>query len=130
MVRVFPTTHNKALAWRVRDALARHPLLGGGMAHIEVDAQTEIVILQGWVMDAKLEHTALQLARRAAGSRPVQTRLVVREPREGALGGLATSPAPSPQAEPGESRRQGDRWDELRRRLSPGSDPESPWRPG
>ena len=130
MVRVFPTTHNKALAWRVRDALARHPLLGGGMAHIEIDAQVEVVILQGWVMDAKLGHTALQLARRAAGSRPVQTRLVVREPGESSPAGLAASPAPSSQGEPGESRPQEEPWDELRRRLSPGSDPESPWHVG
>ncbi|GEM_PF-2107502 len=122
MVRVLPTTHNKALAWRIRDALARHPLLGGGMAHIEIDARLEVVILQGWVMDAKLEQTALQLAQRAAGSRPVQTRLVVRSAEGELPGGLAASPTPGRQDESGEP----PLGDELRR-LTPGRDPGRPW---
>ena len=75
MVRVHPTTTDKITAWRVRDALACHPLLGGATAQISVSAGIENVILTGWTLDERLMQEAQHLARRAAGRRVVQMQL-------------------------------------------------------
>jgi hypothetical protein len=80
MVSVSPKAKNETLAWRVRDVLARHPLLGGAMAQISVDACKDAVVLRGWVVDQKLEIVAVRLAKRAAGRRPVQIHLTIGQP--------------------------------------------------
>lgn len=71
MVCVHKSTTDHALAWRVRDALAAHPLLGGATARIAVDASCRGVTLHGWTSDCEVEQLALCLAKRAAGYRPV-----------------------------------------------------------
>ena len=71
MVRVDRTTIDKATAWRVRDALASHPLLGGCTARINIVATADNVILTGWVSDEKLTQIVSRLTLRAAGNRPV-----------------------------------------------------------
>lgn len=78
MVRVHRSTTDLATAWRIRDALACHPLLGGGGAHIDVIASFENVVLDGWTDDEKLTGLAVKLAGRAAGRRAVRTQLAVR----------------------------------------------------
>lgn len=78
MICVSPSTSDKATAWRVRDAMARHPLLGGAIAQIQIDACREVVTLEGWVLDEGLQQLARRIAVRAAGSRPVTARLHVR----------------------------------------------------
>lgn len=75
MVRVHPTTTDKITAWRVRDALACHPLLGGATAQISVTAGRESVVLDGWTLDDRLVQEAQRLARRVAGRRVVQIQL-------------------------------------------------------
>jgi len=78
MVRVSRSASDPITAWRVRDALAAHPLLGGATAQISVMASYETVILEGWTRDEKLQQVATRLALRAAGRRPVQTHLRIR----------------------------------------------------
>jgi hypothetical protein len=63
------------LAWRVRDALARHPLLGGSTANITVVASREAILLQGWVLDDGVHRLAVQIAARTAGPHVVQPQL-------------------------------------------------------
>lgn len=75
MVRVDHTTVDKAVAWRIRDALASHPSLGGCTARINIIAGADDVILIGWVSDEKLTQIVARLAQRAAGKRPVQLQL-------------------------------------------------------
>lgn len=75
MVRIDHSTTDTIVGWRVRDALAAHPLLGGHMARIKVVASYEGVILEGWVHDDHVMHLAVKLARRAAGSRSIQANL-------------------------------------------------------
>ncbi len=79
MISVSPSTIDKATAWRVRDALARHPLLGGAIAQIQIHACREVVTLEGWVLDDGLQQLATRLATRAAGSRPVSPQIQVRQ---------------------------------------------------
>ena len=75
MVNVHGSTTDLATAWRVRDALAAHPLLGGATARISVLATRRGVSLHGWAHDAAIEQLALRLARRAAGCRPLSLAL-------------------------------------------------------
>lgn len=75
MVRVDHTTVDKATAWRIRDALASHPLLGGCTAQINIAAGSDGVLLTGWTSDDELKQIASRLALRAAGKRPVHLAL-------------------------------------------------------
>jgi len=75
MVKVHHHTTDRVVAWRVRDALAVHPLLGGATAQIQIIATYEGVILQGWVLDEQIVQLAVRLARRAAGKRCIQAHL-------------------------------------------------------
>ncbi len=75
MVKVHHHTTDRIVAWRVRDALAAHPLLGGATAQIQVIGSYEGVILEGWVLDERVVALALRLAHRAAGKRCIQLRL-------------------------------------------------------
>lgn len=78
MIRVSPSTIDHATAWRVRDALARHPLLGGAIVQIQISACRDAVTLEGWVLDEGLQQLATHIAVRAAGSRPVAEQLRIR----------------------------------------------------
>ena len=51
MVRVELNAAAPDIAWRVRDALASHPLLGGATAQITIVANHRGVILEGWAVD-------------------------------------------------------------------------------
>jgi hypothetical protein len=75
MVRVAINAADPDTAWRVRDALASHPLLGGATAHITVVANHHCVVLEGWTVDDEVKQLAMRLARRAAGRCMVQIRL-------------------------------------------------------
>ena len=79
MVRVAINVADPATAWRVRDALATHPLLGGATAQITVIASPQCVMLEGWTVDDQVKQLAIRLARRAAGRCVVQMRLHSRE---------------------------------------------------
>lgn len=75
MVRVNGMTTDKATAWRIRDALAAHPLLGGVTAQISVAAGPDGVVLTGWTSDEALLEMAARLAARAAGRRPIRLQI-------------------------------------------------------
>jgi hypothetical protein len=75
MVRVAVNAADLNTAWRVRDALASHPLLGGATAQITVVAGPHCVLLEGWTVDDQVKQLAIRLARRAAGKCVVQMRL-------------------------------------------------------
>ena len=75
MVKVHHQTTDQIVAWRVRDALAAHPLLGGATAQIHIIAGYEEVILIGWAVDEAVIQLALRLTRRVAGKRSVQGEL-------------------------------------------------------
>lgn len=77
MVRVDQNTTDRIVAWRVRDALAAHPLLGGHLAQITVIASYEGVVLNGWAQDEAVKRLAETLARRAAGTRTIQLNLAM-----------------------------------------------------
>jgi hypothetical protein len=77
MVRVSRIASDQATAWRIRDALAIHPLLGGATAQINIIANYEAVILEGWTIDEELIGLAIRLALPAAGHRTVQPQLRV-----------------------------------------------------
>jgi osmotically-inducible protein OsmY len=81
MVRVDSTTTDRITAWRIRDALASHPTLGGGTADICVVADYSSVVLQGWAMDSKVHDLAMKMATRAAGRRTVSMQLAIRNCR-------------------------------------------------
>jgi osmotically-inducible protein OsmY len=90
MICVSPSTIDKATAWRVRDAMARHPLLGGAIVQIQINACREVVTLEGWVLDEGLQQLATRIAVRAAGSKPVAEQLrihrnSINEPRSKGL---------------------------------------------
>lgn len=72
MVKVHHQTTDQIVAWRVRDALAAHPLLGGATAQIHIIAGYEEVTLIGWAVDEAVIQLALRLTRRVAGKRSVQ----------------------------------------------------------
>lgn len=94
MVRVHFTSTDHINAWRVRDALAAHPLLGGATAHITIYAHLHGIVLEGWVVDESTLNLAARLARRAAGPRAIQTRLWTRQER--AQGDGRQMPASAP----------------------------------
>jgi hypothetical protein len=75
MVRVVANTADPCTAWRVRDALAAHPLLGGATAHITISATLTGVLLEGWTVDEEVLRLAQRLAQRAAGRQMVEIRL-------------------------------------------------------
>jgi osmotically-inducible protein OsmY len=76
MVIVYTTTTtDHAAAWRVRDALAAHPLLAGATAYIRVSAGSQGILLEGWVLNERSARLALHLACRAAGQRSVRPNL-------------------------------------------------------
>ena len=75
MVRVDINAADPCLAWRVRDELAAHPLLGGATAQITIRATLQGVVVEGWTVDDELQRLARLLAQRAAGRRPVEIRL-------------------------------------------------------
>ena len=79
MVRVAINAADPDTAWRVRDALASHPLLGGATAQITVIASQHCVVLEGWTVDEEVRQLAIRLARRAAGHCVVQLRLNSRQ---------------------------------------------------
>ena len=82
MVRVEVNTANPDTAWRVRDALASHPLLGGATAQITVMASHHCVMLEGWTVDEQVKQLAMRLARRAAGRCAIQLCLQSRQRTE------------------------------------------------
>ena len=75
MVKVHHHTMDPVVAWRVRDALAAHPLLGGATAQIQIIASYEGITLDGWVLDDQIVQLAIRLAQRAAGKRCIQAQL-------------------------------------------------------
>jgi hypothetical protein len=78
MVRVAINAANPDTAWRVRDALASHPLLGGATAQLTVIAGAHCVVLEGWTVDDQVKQLAIRLAKRAAGHCAVQIRVYSR----------------------------------------------------
>ncbi len=78
MVSVQPNTSDRVTAWRIRDALAAHPLLGGAAAQIRITATHDGISLEGWVLDEDVRTLAAKMALRAAGRRSVQFRLAVK----------------------------------------------------
>lgn len=72
MVKVDQKTTDLGAGWRIRDALAAHPLLGGPTADIHILAHYDGVVLSGWALDERVLRLAIQLARRAAGKRTIQ----------------------------------------------------------
>ncbi len=82
MVRVNGMTTDKATAWRIRDELAAHPLLGGATAQISVSAGADGVVLTGWTSDEALLEIAARLAARAAGRRPIHFQVQPRRTAE------------------------------------------------
>jgi len=77
MVSVHSDTSDRAMAWRIRDAMAAHPLLGGAAAQIRVTATRDGIVLEGWTLDEEVRGLAVRMAQRAAGRRSVQWRLNV-----------------------------------------------------
>ncbi len=77
MVRVDLMATDKITAWRIRDAMANHPLLGGCTAQISIDAGHEHVTLSGWTSDQGLSEIAGRLAQNAAGRRLVSINIRV-----------------------------------------------------
>ncbi len=77
MVHVAAATSDHVTAWRVRDSLASHPMLGGGTADIRVLADYTHVVLEGWAMDAAVHDLAMKMASRSAGRRAVSTHMTV-----------------------------------------------------
>ena len=71
MVKVSHKTTDQIVAWRIRDGLAAHPLLGGATAQIYVIANYEEIMLVGWAVDEAVIQLAIRLARRIAGKRAV-----------------------------------------------------------
>lgn len=71
MVIVHTKTTDHAAAWRVRDALAAHPLLAGALALIKVRATAQGIVLEGWVSHERAIPLAMHLACRVAGQRSV-----------------------------------------------------------
>lgn len=76
MVRVSQQGNDRATAWRVRDLLAGHPLLGGATAQIVIVAEADQVLIEGWTVDERVRTLAVRLAQRAAGRRAVTVRLI------------------------------------------------------
>lgn len=94
MICVARSAVDLATAWRVRDALARHPLLAGSVTRIQINASRENISLEGWVLDEQLQQLAQQIALREAGCRPVLIRLVT------GVNSVPDQPVPVQQAPP------------------------------
>ena len=77
MVKVHHNTTDQIVAWRVRDRLAAHPLLGGATAQIHIIADYEEIILAGWAVDEAVIQLALRLTKRVAGKRAVHRDLQI-----------------------------------------------------
>lgn len=77
MVSVHSNTSDRAMAWRIRDVMAAHPLLGGAAAQIHVTATRDGIVLEGWALDEEVRSLAGRMAHRAAGRRSVQLKLKV-----------------------------------------------------
>ncbi len=75
MVRVHATATDQCTAWRVRDALAAHPLLAGASAQIYIMAGHDGGVLEGWARDERIVQLAMRLAYRTVGRRSLQSRL-------------------------------------------------------
>lgn len=101
MVRVAATTTDHVTAWRVRDSLASHPMLGGGTASIRIMADHSRVQLEGWVMDAAVHELALKLAARSAGRRAVSTQISVENCRSLCTVSRSRTALPAPGAQSG-----------------------------
>ncbi len=76
MVTVDQHTTDQIVGWRVRDALAAHPLLGGATAQIHIIAGYECIVLSGWALDEGVIQLAERMTRRVAGKRSVQANLL------------------------------------------------------
>ncbi|MCB0090573.1 MAG: hypothetical protein KDE54_21870, partial [Caldilineaceae bacterium] len=66
MVKVSNNAAEKMVAWRVRDAMARHPSLNSASARIDVrternEAGQLVVVLHGWTLDEQLHRLAFRL---------------------------------------------------------------------
>ena len=85
MVKIHATTTDQVTAWRVRDALAAHPLLGGATAQIQVIASTQGIVLDGWALNDQAIQLAVRLACQAAGQRAALLRTTVVPQSEQAL---------------------------------------------
>lgn len=72
MVTVHCRTTDTITAWRVRDALACHPLLGGATADIAIEATHAHVTIHGWIAKQELTMVVNRLARQSAGRRTVE----------------------------------------------------------
>lgn len=86
MVRVANSATNKVVAWRVRDAMARHPSLNSATAQITIYTKRGVsgqhtVLLDGWALDERVRQLAIRLAVRAAGCHAVQAHLHTRPTR-------------------------------------------------
>lgn len=88
MIKVHHETTDPVTAWRVRDALACHPLLGGASTQIAVLASRRRIVLTGWASDDELTRLATRMAGRAAG-RPVQVQVQVTRTARPSMGRLA-----------------------------------------
>lgn len=89
MVRVSTVASDPVTAWRIRDALAAHPLLGCATAQIAVTADHESVILEGWTFDEGLIRIATKLAKQAAGKRSVHNRIQAKNRQDQSVGSPA-----------------------------------------
>lgn len=86
MVKVSKTASNKIIAWRVRDAMARHPSLNSATAWIVIHtaqdaAGVNTIQLEGWALDDRVRQLAIKLAARAAGRHAVQSNLQIERTR-------------------------------------------------
>lgn len=77
MVKVHHNTTDQIVAWRVRDVLAAHPLLGGATAQMHIIAGYEEIVLVGWAVDEAVVQLAIRLTKRVAGKRAVQCDLQI-----------------------------------------------------
>ena len=80
MIQVAPTASDLAMAWRVRDLLAQHPLLGGSGTRLTISACRASVVVEGWAADEDLVQHIRRTAHRAAGARPVLFRVQTATP--------------------------------------------------
>ncbi|MCB0097001.1 MAG: hypothetical protein KDE46_14830 [Caldilineaceae bacterium] len=86
MVKVSNNAAEKMVAWRVRDAMARHPSLNSASARIDVrternEAGQLVVVLHGWTLDEQLHRLAFRLAMNATAC-PVQIKLATADKPE------------------------------------------------
>ena len=75
MVQIEACPRDPAAAWRVRDSLAAHPLLGGSTAYIKIVANHDGIVLEGWAIDEAVRALAVRMAQRVAGRRAVEVHM-------------------------------------------------------